>query len=148
MKLYQLREEDKQFLASLLYATGIILFWRGIWEISYELPLLENVYFVFFVGLFILTITGYMYKEFDVFSEKYKKVMKLINNVAIAAKHGEKHYVYYYDESSKQHHKIEAHKIKKIEHDNIVLEEKGREIFIPLRRVSRVHKGEQVIWKR
>ncbi len=148
MKLYQLREEDRQFLYSLLYATGIILFWRGVWEVSYELPLLRNVYFALFVGLFILTITGYMYREFDPFSRRLHKIGRLLHDVVSLSKRGVPHEIYYYDEVGKHHHKILPHKIKKIEHDFIIFEEKGHEVFIPVHRITRIHKGKEVIWKR
>lgn len=148
MKLYQLREEDRQFLYSLLYATGIILFWRGIWEVSYKIPLLSNVYFVLFVGLFILTMTGYMYREFDPFSQKERKVSKLLHDVVSLTKRGQAHEIYYYDDIAGDYHKLLPHKIKKIEHDFIVFEEKGHEVFIPIHRITKIHKGTQVIWKR
>jgi uncharacterized protein (UPF0248 family) len=148
MKLYQLREEDKQFLLSLLYATGIILFWRGIWEVSYEIPLLSNVYFALFVGLFILTVTGYMYREFDPLSRRMHKINKVLSEVVHLAKRGEQHSVFYYDEVGKHHHEIQPHKIKKIEHDYLIYEDKGHEVFIPLHRVTRIHRGKEIIWKR
>ncbi len=148
MKLYRLREEDRQFLMSLLYATGIILFWRGIWEISYEIPLLKNVYFVFFVGLFILTMTGYIYKEYDPFSQRVRKVSRLLHDVVQLHKRGELHEIYYYDDIGGHDHKLLPHKIKKIENDFVIFEEKGHEVFIPLSRITRVHKGKQQIWKR
>jgi len=148
MSFYKLREEDRQFLYSLLYATGIILFWRGIWEVSYEIPLLKNVYFVLFVGLFILTITGYMYREFDPFSQRARKVSKLLHDVVTMSKRGDLHEIYYYDDIGGHEHKLLPHKIRKIEHDFIVFEEKGHEVFIPLHRLTRIHKGKQQIWKR
>ncbi|VVB81798.1 Uncharacterised protein [uncultured archaeon] len=148
MSFYTLREEDIQFLYSLLYATGIILFWRGIWGIADFTPLLKNVYFCFFVGLLILTLTGYMYKEFDPFSQRYRKIQKLIHNVVSLTRQGQPHEIYYYDEVGKHDHKLLPGKIKRIEHDYIVIDEKGHEQFIPMHRISRVHKGKQVIWKR
>jgi len=148
MKLYELREEDRQFLLSLLYATGIILFWRGIWEVSYEIPLLKNVYFALFVGLFILTITGYMYREFDPFSRKMHKINKVLQEVVNLSKQGQPHTIFYYDDIGKHHHELKPHKIRKIEHDYITFEEKGHEVFIPLHRITRIHKGDKVIWKR
>ncbi len=148
MAFYRIREEDRQFLWTLFYATGIILFWRGIWEISYEIPLLKNVYFCFFVGLLILTLTGYMYKEYDLFSQKARKVTKLLHEVVQLHKRGEPHEIYYYDDIKGDEHKIAPHKIKKIESDFIVFEEKGHEAFIPIHRITRIHKGKELIWKR
>ncbi|RJQ19771.1 DUF504 domain-containing protein [Candidatus Woesearchaeota archaeon] len=148
MKFYQIREEDRQFFYALLYGTGIILFWRGIWEVSYEIPLLENVYFCLFVGLFILTITGYMYREFDPLSAKMNKISKLLHDVIREHKRGDPHEIYYRDDIGGHSHKILPHKIKRIEHDLLVCESDGHELFIPLSRVHKVHKQGKTIWKR
>ena len=148
MSLYTLREEDRQFFYSLLYATGIILFWRGVWEASYEIPLLENVYFCLFVGLFILTVTGYMYREFDPFSARLRKITKMVHDAVAMAKRGEAHHISYYDEVGKHDHKLHAHSVKRVEHDFLVVEEKGHERFIPMNRITKIHKGTDVIWKR
>lgn len=148
MRLYRLREEDKQFFTSLLYATGIILFWRGVWELSYEIPLLKNVYVSLVVGLIILTLTGYIYREFDPLSRRMHSIGKLLHDVVQKAKQGEPHEIYYYDELKKDHHVLKPHRIKKIEHDFVIFEEKGHEVFIPIHRITRIHKGKEVIWKR
>ncbi|MBI4146287.1 hypothetical protein HY489_03040 [Candidatus Woesearchaeota archaeon] len=148
MKFYQLREEDRQFLYSLLYATGIILFWRGIWDTSYRIPLLSNDFFVLFVGLFILTMTGYMYREFDPLGQKISKITKIVHDVINLHKHGQHHEIYYHDEIGNHEHKLLPHKIKKIEHDFLIFEEKGHEVFIPISRLTRIHRGKQVVWKR
>jgi len=149
MKFYRLREEDRQFLKSLLYATGIILFWRGVWEISYELPLLKNVYFAFFLGLFIMTITGYIYKEYEFMpSFKSKKITRKLHDVVEQHKKGKKHEIYYYDDIKGDHHKISPNKIRKIESDFLVFEEEGHEMFIPVHRITRIQKGKEIIWKK
>ncbi len=148
MPLYTLKEEDRQFLSSLLYATGIILFWRGIWEVSYDIPLLRSPAFSLAIGLLIITLTGYLYREFDPISQRLHKIGRLLHDVVNQAKKGEPHEIYYYDEVGKHHHLLKPHKIKKIEHDFIIFEEKGHEVFIPMHRISRVHKGKEVIWKR
>lgn len=148
MPLYTLREEDKQFLSSLLYATGIILFWRGIWEVSYDIPLLRSPAFSLATGLLIITLTGYLYREFDPLSQRLHRIGRLLHDVVTRSKQGEPHEIYYYDQIGKHHHKLMPHKITKIEHDFVIFEEKGHEVFIPMHRIMRVHKGNQVIWKR
>src|SRR3989344_3429055 len=131
-----LRETDKQFLMSLLYAAAIIIFWRGIWVIADFTPVLNNGFVSFFLGLLILTLTGYIYKEFDPFGQKINKVIKLLHNIASAEKK-EGYVVHYYDEVGKQHHKINPEEIRKIEHNFMSIERKGHEIFIPLHRISK-----------
>ena len=148
MKFYHLREEDRQFIYSLVYATGIILFWRGIWEASYDIPLLENVYFTLFVGLFILTVTGYLYREFDPLSQKLHRIGRLLHEVVNMSKKGKKHDIHNYTEAGKDKHKFSAHKASKIEHDFIITKEDGHEKFIPIRRITQIRKGKNIIWKR
>ncbi len=148
MKLYRLREEDRQFLKSLLYATGLILFWRGIWEVSYQIPLLKNVYFCLFVGLLILTLTGYIYREFDVFGQGVRRMTKLLHDAIHQTKRGTAHTIHYYDDIGGHEHIIQPHKVRKIEGEHLIIEEKGHEVFIPLARVTKVKKGNETIWRR
>lgn len=148
MAFYQLREEDKQFLTALLYATGIILFWRGVWEVSEEIPLLKTPLLSLALGLLIITLTGYLYREFDPISRRMHRVGRLLNDIISRSKRGEPHTIYYYDEVAKDHHELKPHQIKKIEHDFLIFEEKGHEVFIPTHRITRIHKGKNLIWKR
>lgn len=142
-----LTESDRQFLMSLVYAAAIIFFWRGIWIIADFTPILRNGFVSFFLGLLILTLTGYIYKEFDPFGQKTSKVLRLLHNV-MSSKKEEGYAVQYYDEIGKHHHKIPHSAIKKVEHNFIVVEENGHETFIPLHRISRIHKKEEVVWKK
>jgi uncharacterized protein (UPF0248 family) len=148
MALYVMREEDKQFLTSLLYATGIILFWRGIWDMSIKIPLLKTPLFCAAVGLAIITLTGYLYREYDPISNRMHKIGRVLHDVINQAKKGEPHEIFYYDQVGKHHHKVLPHKIKKIEHDYIIVEEKGHEVFIPMHRITHVHKQGKAIWRR
>lgn len=148
MKFYRLREEDKKFLWALLSGTGVILFWRGIWEVSYEIPLIENVYFVLFVGLFILTITGLIYREFDVFGQKIYKLGRRLHDVKTEAKRGKKYTVHFYDNIKEDEHKLDGKQIHDVETEFIIVNKKGHEEFIPLRRITKItHKGKSV-WRK
>ncbi len=148
MAFYVIREEDKQFLTSLLYATGIILFWRGIWDLSYEIPMIRTPLFCMAVGLVIITLTGYIYREYDPISNRMHKIGRLLHDVINQSKKGEPHEIFYHDSIGKHTHKILPHKIKKIEHDYIIFEENGHEVFIPMHRITHVHKKGKVIWRR
>lgn len=148
MRFYRLRDEDKKYLYALLYATGIILFWRGIWEVSYEIPLLENVYFVLFVGLFILTITGLIYREFDVLGQRTFNLSKLFDDIIIEKARGNYYDVFWFDELKGHEHKIYSKHIRKMEMEFLVIESQGHDAFIPLSRIIRITKGKETIWKR
>lgn len=148
MTFYRFREEDKKYLYALLYATGIILFWRGIWEVSYEIPLLENVYFVLFVGLFILTITGLIYREFDVLGQRVYNLSKLFDDVIIDKSRGVFYDIYWFDEFKGHEHRMHSKHLRKVEMEFLVIESKGHDAFIPLSRITKITKSGTTIWKR
>lgn len=140
-------ETDKQFLMSLLYAAALILFWRGIWAIADFTPIVNNAFVSFFLGLLILTLTGYIYKEFDLFGQKTGKMIKLLHNI-ISAEKKEGYALHYYDEIGKHTHRVFPDEIRKIEHNFIVIERNGHEIFVPIHRLNKIHKKDEIIWKK
>ena len=146
--MIQLSESDKHFLMSLVYATGIILFWRGIWGIADVVPILSNVYVSFFIGLLILSLTGVIYSQFDPFTQKISKTTKLLHSIIEEAKKGEKYVIHYFDRLTGSHNVIHPHKVKRIEENHLVLEEKGKEVFIPIHRITHIKKDNVVIWKK
>lgn len=46
----------RKFLFALLIASGTVLVWRGLWEITAKLPLLSESFVALFVGLGILWV--------------------------------------------------------------------------------------------
>ncbi|MBI4141456.1 DUF504 domain-containing protein [Candidatus Woesearchaeota archaeon] len=139
-------ETDKQFLMSLVYATGIILFWRGIWAIADITPVLMNPFVSFFIGLLILTLTGYIYKEFDVFGQRTNKILKLLHHITASKEAG--YSLQYYDEIGRHRHVINPKTIRRLEQNMLVVENKGHEYFIPVHRISKIHKKGVVIWRK
>ena len=147
MKFWQFREEDKLYLHSLFYGIGVILFWRAVWETSSVMPLLRNPFFTLFVGLFVLTFTGYIFHEFDPLSRKMHKVGKYLNDAVNCAERGEKLTVYYLDKTARHEYAVDAAAIKRVEHDIFVYIHNGREYFVPTNRVMSILKGKQIVWK-
>ncbi len=141
-----LKEQDRQFLMSLAYATGVILFWRGIWEGSLEIPILDNPWVSLFLGLAILTLTGWVYREFDVIGAKASRLLNALTNALHDSSRGVKHNIFYFDELTKKHHKVPARKVKKVERNHVIVEQKGRELFIPIHRITKIQKGKTTIW--
>ena len=72
----------------------------------------------------------------------------MLHDVIREHKRGAPHEIYYLDEIKGDHHKISPHKIKRIEHDLIVFESNGHEVFIPLSRIVKIHKEGKTFWKR
>jgi uncharacterized protein (UPF0248 family) len=143
---WRLSEQDKGFLQALAYAVGVVMLWKGIWEGSNEIPLISNPWVSLFLGLAILSLTGWLFGQFDVFSMRINNLSNLVNNVIHQAKKGILHEIYYYDESTGKHHKIPVSRIKKVESGNLVIQGEKHEQFIPLHRISHVKRKGKLIY--
>ena len=57
-------KRDKEYVTLLVAGTGIVLFWRGVWHLADITPVVENPFVSLFLGLLILTLTGFVWREF------------------------------------------------------------------------------------
>jgi len=146
VSIYLLRESDKHFLWSLLGATGIIFFWRGIWEGFGALPILEEPFVSLFIGLAILTFSGIIFKEFDPLGGLEQGATKALNFVQAHPKRSE-FTIKYYDKVRNRDVEFKAARIKHIEKNIIHIHDHGKEVFIPLHRVTVIHRKGEVIWR-
>ncbi|MBI4440880.1 hypothetical protein HY639_01815 [Candidatus Woesearchaeota archaeon] len=55
---------DKEYLLLIVAGSGAVLFWRGIWNIADIVPVVQNPFVSLFLGLTILTVTGFLWREF------------------------------------------------------------------------------------
>lgn len=137
------REQDKHFLWSLILAVGVILVWKGLWEGVYEIPYVGYPWVALCIGLFMLTFSGLIFREFDPLGSLDKSVKKITHFVH---SHPEKHkfQIKYHDKIRKKDITIDAQTIKKIEKGSLVIndEKRKQEIFIPAHRITEViHQG-------
>ncbi len=139
-------ERDKHFLLAMFTATGIILFWKGIWEGVGSLPFLENPWVSLFVGAAMLTLSGIIFSEFDPLGGIERGIHKIIHHVNTHPKRHE-FYIKYHDAVQKKERKIHAKNIIRIEKNIISYLERGREVFIPIHRIRSVHRKGKVVWK-
>jgi len=144
--IYQLRESDKHFLWSLLGATGIIFFWRGIWEGFGALPILEEPFVSLFIGLAILTFSGIILKEFDPLGGLEQGTLKILNSVQAHPQRNEFR-IRYLDKVRKKEIEFKAAQIRRIEKNIIHIHERGKEIFIPIHRVRAIHRNGKRVWR-
>jgi uncharacterized protein (UPF0248 family) len=145
---FQLNPTDKRYLAALMVLVGIILFWRGLWDITYLVPIIKNPFVSLFVGLTIITLSGVVFREFDPLTAQIAKTMEVLNEVLSRKNMNERYNISYFDESSKKLKVIHHKNIKKMEHNFLVIEEKGKEVFIPVHRVHKITKNGKVMWKK
>jgi hypothetical protein len=141
-----MRESDKHFLWSMLGATGIILFWRGLWEGIGSLPLLESPWVSLFIGLLILTLSGMIFQQFDPMGGIDKGALQTIHSVH---HHPQRHEftMKYYDNLQKKVVDIAVHDIKHIERNVLTIHSKGKEIFVPIHRIREIHRNGKIFWK-
>jgi len=139
-------ESDKHFLWSLAGATGVILFWKGIWEGVGGLPIIASPWVSLFLGLVILTFSGLIFREFDPLGGIEKGVLKVLSDVQHHPKKHEFHIIYF-DSIQKKNVKFMASDIRHIEKNSMSVHEKGREIFIPIHRVLEIHRNGEIVWK-
>lgn len=141
-----LRESDKHFLWSLYYAVGIILIWKGIWEGIGSLPLLELPFVSLFVGLVMLTFSGLLMREFDPLGGLEKGVQNMMHGIHHHPQK-EEFVISYFDSKKNKEVKIEAHKLKLIEKNVMSFHDKGKEVFIPMHRIRRIHRKGKEVWR-
>jgi len=143
----QLSDSDKHFLVSLLYASGIIMFWRGIWGIADITPLLDNVFVSFFIGLLVLTLTGIIYREFDPLEQKLGRISRLLEHI-VSEKKAHEYDIHYYDEILNKQQKVNAIHFRRMEYSYLVIKKHEKEFFIPVQRVVQVCQKGKSIWKK
>jgi hypothetical protein len=141
-------ESLKHYFWAGLGVTGIVLFWNGIWSGLGSLPYLEYPIVSLIVGLIILASSGLLLHEFDPTKEEEQKKHKIMHEVH---RHKEKHLfkIKYQDKIGKKEKTMEAGTLKKIEKGFLVFVEKeGKEIFVPIHRVTQVMHKEESYWKK
>ena len=147
--MYKLSESDKHYLLALVVLTGIIFFWRGLWDVASFIPVVENPFVSLFIGLTIITLTGVIFKEFDPFAAKLEKTMEILRELESHKHDKSKNYkIKYFDDASQKHYFIPHHKIKRIENNFIVIEQKGKDVFIPVHKIHEIHQHDKAIWKK
>lgn len=140
-------EKLKNYFWSLFGAVGIIAFWAGVWEGIGGLPYLEMAWVSFLVGLVMLSLSGMIYKQFDVVEGVEKAVNNVLHKVHIHPRKEEFH-VGYRDKIMKKDILLKADKLKRIEKGFLVFVERGeKELFVPVHRINKVlHRG-KIHWK-
>lgn len=146
---FRITEQDKHYLQALIVLTGAIFFWRGVWDVGYLIPYVENPFVSIFLGLSVLTLSGAIFKEFDPFSTKLQRTMNLVNDL-LSYKHlkNKKYTFNYFDEVQKKMISIPHHHVHKLEHNNLIIIRNGKEEFIPIHRIREIKEKEKILWKR
>ncbi|MBS3128725.1 DUF504 domain-containing protein [Candidatus Woesearchaeota archaeon] len=142
----RLRESDKHFFWSLFGGTGIILFWRGIWEGSLYIPILDNVWVSLSLGLIMLTFSGIIFREFDPLGGLEEATVKVLHHVHHHPQKKE-FMITYHDKLKKKDVQITAEHLHLIEKNVLSFHVKGKETFVPIHRIRAVHRKKELIWR-
>ncbi len=126
---------------------GIVFFWTGIWDGIGNLGPLKNPLVSLLVGLAMLTLSGFIFKDSELFGVGEKTAGTILRQVHHHP-HKEEFHIKYLDKIKGTHLLLEAGKLKSIEKEFLVfLDKEDKEIFIPIHRVMEVlHKGKSH-WK-
>jgi spore maturation protein SpmA len=57
------KEKAKKAILLLVGALGIIVFWRGIWSLADNLPVIEDPFISIIIGVILLVISHQWYRE-------------------------------------------------------------------------------------
>ena len=149
-KIFYITERDKQILVALLVGVGIILFWRGLWGIADETPILSNFWVSLFVGLVILLFTGTVFTQFAG-KESIYKATRFIAGLKRKYRTKDEHEttIYYTDKyHPKKVRRFKLSEVRDIEKNLIIIKLKNREHFVPGHRITKITKGEEVLWQK
>ena len=143
-----LREQDKHFLWSLYAAIAVIFTWKGLWEGLYKLPYIGDPFIFLSIGLFMLTLSGVIFKEFDPLGGVEKTVNKILHFVYNHP--GRRDFsIMYKDKAGKKDVVVNADRLRGFEKGALVMEHERRkeEFFLPVHRVTEILYKGKTYWR-
>ena len=139
-------EDLKQYFWYIFGVMGVVFFWSGTWDGLGNLGPLENSIVSFMVGAILLSLSGLIFKDANPLWEPEKAVKTEAKKVHRHPLKREFHFKYQDHEKNKEL-LIHAGKLKRIEKEFLVFLDQGKEVFVPLHRVTEIlHKG-KTHWK-
>ena len=141
-------EKIKQYFWFMFGIIGVVLFWAGVWEGIGGLPYLENPLISLIAGLGLFAISAVFFKGTNPFwGEKEGEVHMILHQVH---SHPQKHefHIKYHDNIKHSEILYKAIKLKSIEKGFLVFAEKsGKEVFVPVHRVTQILRKGKNFWK-
>ena len=140
-------EEIKKYFWYLFGMIGVVFFWAGVWDgLGNIHPIIANPWLSLALGIILLGLSGIIFKDANILWEREKPVMSEAKKVHNHPKKGEFHFKYQ-DHLKNKEILLHAQKLKQVEKEFLVFLNKGKEVFIPLHRVTEIlHKG-KTHWK-
>ncbi len=139
--------QSKNYFWYVFGIMGIVFFWTGVWDGLGNLGPLKNPLISLLVGLAMLTLSGFIFKESEPFGEGEKTIESILRQVHRHPQKEEFH-IKYLDKVKCSHLLFSARNLKNIEKEFLVfLDEEGKEVFIPFHRVMEVLHLGKTHWK-
>ena len=139
-------EDVKKYFWYLFGTLGVIFFWAGVYDGLGSLPVIENPLVSLILGITMLSLSGVLLKGANPLWEVEKPVKTQAKKVY---RHPQKHEFHfkYEDHLKKKELTVHAGKLQRIEKEFLVFIDQGKEVFVPLHRVTEIlHKG-KTHWK-
>ncbi|OGF92216.1 hypothetical protein A3H04_00625 [Candidatus Giovannonibacteria bacterium RIFCSPLOWO2_12_FULL_43_11c] len=139
-------EDAKRYFWYIFGILGTLFFWAGMWDGLGSLGFLKNPFISMAIGLILLSLSGVIFKDANPLWEVEKPVKAEAKKVHHHPLKHEFHFKYE-DHLKKKELTIHAGKLKRVEKEFLVFLDKGKEVFVPLHRVTEIlHKG-KTHWK-
>ncbi|MEK6899604.1 MAG: hypothetical protein AABX05_00625 [Nanoarchaeota archaeon] len=139
-------EDIKKYFWYLFGVMGIVFFWTGTWDGLGNLGWLVNPLISLIVGLAMLGLSGIIFKDSNPLWEAEKPIKTEAKKVHNHPLKHEFHFKYK-DHMKNKEYLLHAKKLDRIEKEFLVFLEEGKEVFVPLHRVTEIlHKG-KTHWK-
>lgn len=136
----------KQYFWYLFGIMGVVFFWAGVWDGIGSLPYVSNPWISLLIGIAMLTFSGFIFKDTNILWGGEKLVVSELHKVHA---HPQKHefHIKYMDRISRKEVLMHAGKLKSIEKGFLVFLYDGKEVFVPMHRVTEIlHNGKRH-WK-
>ena len=140
-------EDIKKYFWYIFGMIGVVFFWAGTWDgLGYIHPIIANPWLSLALGIIMLGLSGVIFKDANPLWEVEKPVKSAAKKVHHHPLKHEFHFKYE-DHLKKKELAIHAGKLKRVEKEFLVFLDKGKEVFVPLHRVTEIlHKG-KTHWK-
>lgn len=139
-------EDLKKYFWYLFGVMGVVFFWTGTWDGLGNIGWLHNPLISFIVGAILLSLSGVIFKEANPLWEAEKVVKSEAKKVHRHPQKGEFHFKYQ-DNVKKKELLIHAGKLNRIEKEFLVFFDEGKEVFVPLHRVTEILRKGKTHWK-
>ena len=140
-------EDIKKYFWYIFGTVGVVFFWAGTWDgLGYIHPIIANPWLSLVLGITLLGLSGTIFKGANPLWE-VEKAVKLEAKKVHRHPQKDEFYFKYQDNVKKKELAIHAGKLNRIEKEFLVFFDEGKEVFVPLHRVTEILRKGKTHWK-